>query len=840
MNRLFILPFLAFGLQPSAFGSGVSTNKAFMLETNNVIPPNATNFFVVNSNLLNASVSGGGGGGGVSSVNGLTGAVSGVLTNGETPAVTLGNSLTLNSNLYGPGWSIVTNGAATATFASYGPNGGYGLYGSAGWTNYEIYPNYITLTGNGLTGNMSASGNMTAAQFFGGGGWLTGLNASALTSGTVPPALLAALPSVNLDRSLGFLVLTNVYHDYQSATNGSITSGGSTLTGGPFTAADVGKEIDFNTGAGQWATTIATYVGPTQVTLAGGTYGSSLNNVFYAWGHDDSEQINATITNALALNVGTILVPSGQYFLNTWIQLARSAGYAQINVVFTNLDLVTNSSRTLALVGMEAPAPQMNWLATAKQPISTNGAIFNCVLNPITANASTIIGCPVEPSNMSWSQVGVNLVLENLTWRTYNNPAFTAIDASYLGQVDFEHLSVDTGTDLSYLAQPTTTTSFGIKFPAVNNWAKSYANDVVVQGYYAGFGIAEHLTAGLLISELNQNGIQFLAGIHGNTIQRFLCQATPTSMYNAGVSNTTSIAEYDVEIDMTQVPAWAEYQYSLYDMGSFQRGGCKFEASADSAAPSAPIAITNSAGCTNFNMVNLRFPLLHPTVNVAQFSTLVSISNALICSNGLYIAWGNLTNVVNANSQVLARDANGAEYNNTAPTISGANITAINASAVASGTLPTNYMQAYFANLYLHSLAGGSPVFTVNYNNVNAVLCAGMPPQCLVWPNSSDNTTFLSLTNGASNTSTNTAGFIIGTNTFAHPRADTNYVVNFAIAPVPGAKNGSVGMGIFGPAYIFSTNQTTTSFLIGITGTGGILAGSAPAVTICYSVSDSQ
>ncbi|HEV7926753.1 MAG TPA: hypothetical protein VGR14_15445, partial [Verrucomicrobiae bacterium] len=193
-----------------AQASSVSTNKSFMLGTNNALPPDVTNFFSVNSNLLNASVNssggggGGGGGSGVSSVNGLTGAITGVLTNGETPAVTLSNSLTLNSNLSGPGWSIVTNGPATATFASFGPNGGYGLYGSAGWTNYALFPSVITLTGNGLTGNIAASGSITAASFAGGGASLTGLSASQLTSGTVPVARLplgsaSAVGAVSVD-----------------------------------------------------------------------------------------------------------------------------------------------------------------------------------------------------------------------------------------------------------------------------------------------------------------------------------------------------------------------------------------------------------------------------------------------------------------------------------------------------------------------------------------------------------------------------------------------------------------------------------------------------------------
>jgi pectate lyase len=83
---------------PSSRGAGISTNKFFVLEDNNILPPNETNFFAVNSNLLNASIGGGGGGGsGVSSVDGLTGALTGVLTNGETAVVVISNTLTLNS-----------------------------------------------------------------------------------------------------------------------------------------------------------------------------------------------------------------------------------------------------------------------------------------------------------------------------------------------------------------------------------------------------------------------------------------------------------------------------------------------------------------------------------------------------------------------------------------------------------------------------------------------------------------------------------------------------------------------------------------------------------------------
>jgi len=45
---------------PNLFGAGVSTNKTFLVETNNVLPPNGTNFFQVNLDLLDAAIFPGG------------------------------------------------------------------------------------------------------------------------------------------------------------------------------------------------------------------------------------------------------------------------------------------------------------------------------------------------------------------------------------------------------------------------------------------------------------------------------------------------------------------------------------------------------------------------------------------------------------------------------------------------------------------------------------------------------------------------------------------------------------------------------------------------------------
>jgi hypothetical protein len=86
----------ALGIQPPAF-CAVSTNMTFIVETNLAIPPAESNFFSVNSNLLNASVASGGGGGGGGS---FTGNASQLGTSGGTTSVIDGANAT-NLNIYG-------------------------------------------------------------------------------------------------------------------------------------------------------------------------------------------------------------------------------------------------------------------------------------------------------------------------------------------------------------------------------------------------------------------------------------------------------------------------------------------------------------------------------------------------------------------------------------------------------------------------------------------------------------------------------------------------------------------------------------------------------------------
>src|ERR1700677_1243540 len=181
-------------------GASVSTNKTLMLNnwtggyTNNVLPPDATNFFVVNSNLLNQAIGPGSGISGVSSVNGQIGAITAVLTNGNAGPVTLNTNLNVGGNL------VVTNNIVlTGNETNSSGQGGkwfaldnQGQYdgmdivaaGAVDFVSEGIYNFGVDTIGD-------HGGTVQAGLFNGSGAGLTALVPAALTgSGTVPTGAL--------------------------------------------------------------------------------------------------------------------------------------------------------------------------------------------------------------------------------------------------------------------------------------------------------------------------------------------------------------------------------------------------------------------------------------------------------------------------------------------------------------------------------------------------------------------------------------------------------------------------------------------------------------------------
>jgi hypothetical protein len=239
---------------------------------------------------------------------------------------------------------------------------------------------------------------------------------------------------------------------------------------------------------------------------------------------------------------------------------------------------------------------------------------------------------------------GLKLILQDLTVRMAPNPGCTAINGHYLAGLELHGtVVVDSGTAAPYASAPTVATAYGIWFPAFNNYGKIIVDFAYVEGFYTAFYVNEHLSASYLFEECCHVGAQFGLSYHANWIGRFLSQGTAYPLYNAGVSNETYIGELDVEEDETIVSG-LNFVNTLYDPNNGERGGVgvvNCEISANKWGP-----VTNSVGCTNFNMPNA-IPALTQN-NDAFYSSLTVTTNALVAQNGFASAATNSVGAITA------------------------------------------------------------------------------------------------------------------------------------------------------------------------------------------------
>jgi hypothetical protein len=275
----------------------VSTNKAFFLGTNNCLPPNETNFFAVNSNLLNASVASAGGGGG-----GFTGNPSQFASAGGTSNIISGVALT-NINAQGlsnSAWQVVAGSQTNSnTFRIYQGNFGdlmdwYGTGGSAAYMDHLA--NFTTL------------GNVVAAEFRDNQGFSTdGLGDVLAKVGTLSSNLYIAQTNF-----ANYEVISNNLAASNITANASMTAATNITAGGAF----IGLDTGLTNLAGQ--TILAAQTASNQAQGAAITNYALANFVHGQNGHGTNTQLQTptttNLTETATLSVSNLLAPDGNFF----------------------------------------------------------------------------------------------------------------------------------------------------------------------------------------------------------------------------------------------------------------------------------------------------------------------------------------------------------------------------------------------------------------------------------------------------------------------------------------------------------------------------------------------
>lgn len=352
--------------------------------------------------------------------------------------------------------------------------------------------------------------------------------------------------------------------------DGNITSGDATFTSASstFTSADVGKVISI-VGAGgatiDLTTTISSVTSATEVELAA-TASATVTNVSFVYGTDDTTEIQAAIDAVAALPnpFGEVFFPAGIYIVNGAFSGANNP--SQLRVPTITRAGASKPGATLVISG-----PVTSTYQGAGDIYGDGGAVIYSTKIGTSGTQSILSGYSTnvaDPGNCTQ----IKLVINNLTFRTTQNPVNSALILSNVQNAYLDGLLVDTaGINNDDMPQPTTSTSFGIKMPKDQNGIGAVAKDVKIRGFYNGILLDEH---GYI-----QNGIIFYAvrglyldGInigHAKFVNHLTIERTMTPIFFlAGGANYVYFTGVEIEHNCQGAGLWSCTTTDISDTGN--------------------------------------------------------------------------------------------------------------------------------------------------------------------------------------------------------------------------------------------------------------------------------
>lgn len=354
-----------------------------------------------------------------------------------------------------------------------------------------------------------------------------------------------------------------------TATSATVTSATAS-----FVAGDVGKAIGIEGAGTSGRPLTATISSVTNSTIAvlSATATATTSGKRGVIGTDNTEPFQDAIDAMTTVGGGTLYVPAGQYLING--DFSDSAGSvaqaaaAQIN--FPARNLTTQAEYGFVIEGPQRPAPNTNWTLETP-PLSQGGAVLISLKSSGTATDSIFGGGYV--TGAQWQLSGIRVTLRNLTLRTYNNPATTAINFAQIGQADVEHVLIDHGTILASTVEQTGG-GYGLILPGTNNWVECNARDVNVIGYGVGVQWSEHGNIDGVRAWLCKVAFQLTRTHHvsrARNLGSVGCQTVMKWVDAGGVGNHRVKVE-DLMIEKTNYGNWKDTATEFDDASNIARG----------------------------------------------------------------------------------------------------------------------------------------------------------------------------------------------------------------------------------------------------------------------------
>lgn len=241
---------------------------------------------------------------------------------------------------------------------------------------------------------------------------------------------------------------------------------------------------------------------------------------------------------------------------------------ANAQLLLPSLHTLDDESVTITIEGPFAPASGIS--VGGAPPLPVHGLVLKSTLT--SGSGGALLGA-YGPTGSFDRFTYVDLWLRNIAFRMPTNPTHTALDLRKVAALDMDGVVVDCGSyDVLSIAEPTTTTSWGVRTPALNNGAHVRIGWADVVGFYNGWEFAEHVNGIQPGAWACMRAFTFVTGGHACIFQRIMAHHCQRIIIVTGI-HYFEINELVIE---HAASTWKVTDYDIYDPSNLGHGAVKW------------------------------------------------------------------------------------------------------------------------------------------------------------------------------------------------------------------------------------------------------------------------
>lgn len=308
------------------------------------------------------------------------------------------------------------------------------------------------------------------------------------------------------------------------------------------------------------------------------------------------------ITDLIAAGGGIVQLPPGVTDISGALQ---DTSGANAQLLLPSIDTATGKQITMVIRGVRPPPTA--YAVVSSTPLPVDHSVLRSTLTSGSGGYLLAGHCTTSAANFTL----LHLKLENFTLRMPANPTHSAADFSKVSNLEVDGFTVDAGEyQAQAISQPTTATSYGVKFPKNNNGADVRVGVCNVIGFYKGVQISEHFNAQQLNIWACRVPVETTFGYHASHIKRLMVVHCPSGIVVTGGAAYLDIEQMDIEHATTGW--WAPSStYDIDDANNYLHGRVKWHTVKAGVGVDETFAVN---GAANFEYARVGMPFVPKTL----------------------------------------------------------------------------------------------------------------------------------------------------------------------------------------------------------------------------------